>query len=49
MLHNNHNVKPTVDLQKKNKTDSNHTTVENNQLTNNISNKGENKRPTQHP
>ena len=49
MLYNNHNVKPTVDLQKIKKTDSKHTTVENNQFTKNSSNKGENKRPTQHP
>ena len=49
MLYNNHNVKPTVDLQKIKQTDSKHTTVENNQFTKNSSNKGENKRPTQHP
>lgn len=30
MLHNNHSVKPTVDLQKIKKTDSKQTTVENN-------------------
>ena len=47
--HNNHNVKPTVDLQKIKKTDSKHDTVENNQFTKNSSNKGENKRPTKHP
>ena len=37
MLYNNHNVKPTVDLQKIKKTDSKHTTVENTQFTKNSS------------